>query len=113
VWLQKTSSHIRKIIFFYSCLVSVTDDPLIEELHVVADPWGTDPVHPATDTYHVMAEKLEEEMMRPVSSFSNSATGSGPRRPVPDMAEHRQYWVESCSAALPRNGGARARYPSC
>ncbi len=80
------------------------DDPSIEELRVVTDRWGTDPLHPAANTYRVMAEKLEEEMMRPVSSFSNSATGSGTRRPVPDMAEYRQYWV-------PRYDSARARYP--
>ncbi len=36
------------------------DDPSLEELHVVADRWGMDPVHPAVDTYCVMAEKLEE-----------------------------------------------------
>jgi hypothetical protein len=84
------------------------DDPSIEELRVVADRWGTDPVHPAADTYRVMAEKLEEEMMRPVSSFSNSVTGTGP---APDMAEHGQYWVESCSAALPRNDSTTARFP--
>ncbi len=36
------------------------DDPSLEELHVVADRWGMDPVHPAVDTYCVMTEKLEE-----------------------------------------------------
>ncbi len=87
------------------------DDPSIEELRVVADRWGADPVHPADDTYRVMAEKLEEEMVRPVSSFSNSSTGTGPRRPAPDMAEHRQYWVESCSATLPRNDSTSSRFP--
>jgi hypothetical protein len=32
------------------------DDPSIEELRVVANRWGADPVHPAADTYRVMAE---------------------------------------------------------
>jgi hypothetical protein len=36
------------------------DDPSLEELHIVADRWGEDPVHPPVDTYCVMAEKLEE-----------------------------------------------------
>jgi hypothetical protein len=56
-------------------------------------------MHPAVDSYQVMAEKLEEELVRPVSSFSNSGSGSGPIRPMPDMTEYSQYWVESCSPA--------------
>ncbi len=43
----------------------------------------------------------------PVSYFSNSGSGTGLRRPVPNMTEHCQYWVEGCSAALPRNDSLR------
>jgi hypothetical protein len=78
-------------------------------LRIVADRWGKEPIHPAADTYPIMAEKLEEELVRPISSFSNSSSGAGPRRPTQDMAEHRQYWVESCSVALPRNDSVSYR----
>jgi hypothetical protein len=30
---------------------------------------------------------------------------TGQRRPRLDLAEHRHYWVESCSEALPGNDG--------
>jgi hypothetical protein len=41
-----------------------------------------------------MAEKLEEVLLRPTSSYFNSGTGTGLKIPSQDLAEHRQYWVK-------------------
>jgi hypothetical protein len=68
-----------------------SDDPTpLDELRLIANHWGKDPVHPGPETCWVMAEKLEDELARPISSFLNSLMMNGPRRPRMDMAEHRQ-----------------------
>ncbi len=72
-----------------------SDDPALKELLLVADRCGKDPVHLAV-------EKLEEERVRPISSFSNTGHTSGPRR--------LKYWVESCSEVLP--GKDSFHYPA-
>jgi hypothetical protein len=50
-----------------------SDDPSLDRR-------GKDPVHLAADTYQVMAKKLEEETVRPISSFFNSGSASRPQR---------------------------------
>ncbi len=53
----------------------------------------------------MMATLLDKILERPVTSYSNSGTSNTPdtKRPRSDMADCRQYWVENCSATLPRN----------
>jgi hypothetical protein len=59
-----------------------------------------------------MAEKLDEEMVRSMSSFSNSGSGISPRRPMPDMAEHRQYWGEAAVQAPPGMTVSATQHPN-
>jgi hypothetical protein len=59
------------------------DEPSLDELRLVADRWRKDKVHPTPLTYKLIADKLEEEMPRPLSSYSKSGTYSriSPKRP--------------------------------
>ncbi len=43
----------------------------------VSDRWWADAVHPAIETYKLMAEHLQEILDRPPSSYSNSGTVLG------------------------------------
>jgi hypothetical protein len=54
-----------------------SDDPPIEELQAVANRLGPDAVHPACETYKLMAGLLDEVMERPVYSYLNSGTTAG------------------------------------
>jgi hypothetical protein len=82
-----------------------SDDPALEELLLVADRCGKDPVHLAV-------EKLEEERVRPISYFSNTGHTSGPRRLISDMMSTDSTGLRAAARPSPGTTASTTPLPS-
>jgi hypothetical protein len=78
-------------------------EPSDEEAAKVAALWGSDPVHPTSAAYRVIAESIEVDLNDTGARYTNPARAlQVPKRPRYDPSQDRAGWVSGCSAALPR-----------
>ncbi len=82
-------------------------EPSDEQAAKAAALWGSDPVHPTSAAYRVIAESIEEDLSDNGARYTNPARALQVlKRPRYDPSKDRAAWVRGCSAALPRRDSA-------
>jgi hypothetical protein len=93
-------------------------DPSDEEAAKAAALWGSNPVHPTSAAYRLIAETLEEDLRDSDARYTNpTGTVQARKKPRYDPSQDREGWVRGCSAALTRrdnntSGAVRGRATS-
>jgi hypothetical protein len=78
-------------------------DPSDEEAAKAAALWGSDPVHPTSAAYRLIAETLEDDLRDSDARYTNpTGTVQARKKPRYDPSQDRDGWVRGCSAALTR-----------
>jgi hypothetical protein len=78
-------------------------DPSDEEAAKAAALWGSDPVHPTSAAYRLIAETLEDDLRDSDARYTNpTGTVQARKKPRYDPSQDRDGWVKGCSAALTR-----------
>jgi hypothetical protein len=79
------------------------EEPTDEEAAKTAALWGSDPVHPTTTAYCMMADHIEQDLLNSDARYTNPARREGAaKRTRNDLSLERASWVSSCSAATTR-----------
>ncbi len=78
-------------------------EPSDEEAAKAAALWGSDPVHPTSAAYRLIAESLEEDLRDEDARYTNPTKAvQSKKKPRYDPSLDREGWVSGCSAALLR-----------
>ncbi len=78
-------------------------EPSDEEAAKAAALWGSDPVHPTSAAYRLIAESLEEDLRDDGARYTNPTRAAQlKKKPRHDPSLEREGWVSGCSAALSR-----------
>ncbi len=79
-------------------------EPSDEEAAKAAALWGSDPMHPTSAAYRVIAESLEEDLRDVGARYTNLTKAvHATKKPRYDPSLDRAGWVSGCSAALSRS----------
>jgi hypothetical protein len=78
-------------------------EPSDEEAAKAAALWGSDPVHPTSAAYRLIAESLEEDLRDEGARYTNPTRAvQSKKKSRYDPSLDREGWVSGCSAALSR-----------
>jgi hypothetical protein len=87
-------------------------EPSDKEAAKAAALWGSDPVHPTSAAYRLIAEQLEEDLRDEGARYTNPTRVVQPKKkPRHDPSLERDGWVSGCSAALSRRDTAHSTTP--
>jgi hypothetical protein len=87
-------------------------EPTDEEAAKAAALWGSDPVHPTSAAYRLIAESLEEDLRDDDARYTNpTRAAQTKKKPRYDPSLDREGWVSGCSAALTRRDNNKSTAP--
>jgi hypothetical protein len=87
-------------------------EPTDEEASKAAALWGSDPVHPTSAAYRLIAECLEEDLKDDDARYTNPTRAVQiKKKPRYDPSLDREGWVSGCSAALTRRDNSKSTAP--
>jgi hypothetical protein len=82
----------------------------IEDARELASLWGSDPVHPSSAAYRVIADGLSKDITNSEARYTNPPKTvfkqQHSKKPRLDLSLERDAWVSGCMAALPRRDSA-------